>query len=62
MLSAELKNRIDRLSDAFDTEGMSNSREVIEQITYLMFVRRLDDIETRHEAKAQWGAAPPAIR
>ncbi|GAA1461922.1 type I restriction-modification system subunit M N-terminal domain-containing protein [Nocardiopsis exhalans] len=61
MLSAELKNRIDRLWDAFDAEGMSNSREVIEQITYLMFIRRLDDHETRNEAKARWGAAPPMI-
>jgi len=33
--------------------GISNPLEVIEQITYLLFLRRLDDLQTLEELKAQ---------
>jgi type I restriction enzyme M protein len=46
VITGELKSRIDRLWDAFWSGGISNPLEVIEQITYLMFIRRLDDIQT----------------
>jgi type I restriction enzyme M protein len=38
-----------RVWDAFWSGGISNPLEVIEQITYLMFIRRLDGIQTRKE-------------
>jgi hypothetical protein len=45
----DIKNQIDRIWDAFWSGGISNSLEVIEQITYLLFIRRLDDIQTLEE-------------
>lgn len=52
MITGELRSKIDRLWDAFWSGGISNPLEVIEQITYLMFIRRLDDIQTRKESRA----------
>jgi type I restriction enzyme M protein len=52
MIARDLKNKIDRVWDAFWSGGISNPLEVIEQITYLMFIRRLDDIQTRKERAA----------
>jgi len=53
MLSSELRNQIDRIWDAFWSGGISNPLEVIEQITYLLFLRRLDDLQTLEENKAR---------
>jgi len=52
MLTGELRNKVDRLWDTFWTGGISNPLEVIEQITYLLFIKRLDEIHTREENKA----------
>ena len=52
MVTGDLKNQIDRIWDAFWSGGISNPLEVIEQITYLLFLRRLDDIQTLEENKA----------
>ncbi|MEV0916327.1 class I SAM-dependent DNA methyltransferase [Streptomyces sp. NPDC049967] len=52
MITGELKSKIDRLWDAFWSGGISNPLEVIEQITYLMFIRRLDILEKAKENKA----------
>lgn len=49
MITGELKSRIDRVWDAFWSGGISNPLEVIEQITYLLFLRRLDDQQTDAE-------------
>ncbi len=43
MVTGELKNRIDGLWEIFWTGGLTNPLDVIEQITYLMFIRDLDD-------------------
>ena len=45
MITGELKNRIDSLWDIFAAGGLVNPLDVIEQITYLMFIRDLDDID-----------------
>ena len=42
MVTGELKNKIDGLWDVFATGGLTNPLEVIEQITYLMFIHELD--------------------
>jgi type I restriction enzyme M protein len=47
MLAAEVRNQIDRIWDAVWSGGMSNPLEVVEQITYLLFIKRLDDEQTR---------------
>src|SRR5207247_3964655 len=52
MLTGELGNQIDRIWDAFWSGGIANPLEVIEQITYLLFLRRLDDLQTLEENKA----------
>ena len=43
MITGELKNKIDSIWDAFAAGGLVNPLEVIEQITYLMFIHDLDD-------------------
>lgn len=47
MITGELKNKIDALWDIFAAGGLVNPLEVIEQITYLMFIRDLDDADNR---------------
>ena len=45
MLSAELKSDIRKLWDAFWSGGMANPLTAIEQITYLVFLKRLEDLD-----------------
>ena len=52
MLTSEIRGQIDRIWDAFWSGGISNPLEVIEQITYLLFLKRLDDLQTLEENKA----------
>jgi type I restriction enzyme M protein len=52
MITGDIKNQVDRVWDAFWSGGISNPLEVIEQITYLLFLRRLDDLQTLAENKA----------
>jgi len=58
MMTGELKSKIDRIWDAFWSGGISNPLEVIEQITYLLFIRRLDDLHTLAENKANRTGKP----
>jgi type I restriction enzyme M protein len=53
MITGELRNQVDRIWDAFWSGGISNPLEVIEQITYLLFLRRLDELQTLEETKAR---------
>jgi len=52
MVTGELKSQIDAVWNAFWTGGISNPLEVIEQITYLLFIKRLDELHTAEEKKA----------
>ena len=52
MVTGELKGQIDRIWDAFWSGGIANPLEVIEQITYLLFIKRLDELHTVQERKA----------
>jgi len=52
MITGELKNKINGIWDIFWSSGMTNPLTVIEQITYLMFIKILDDNELRKEANA----------
>lgn len=52
MITGELKSQIDKVWEAFWTGGLSNPLTVIEQMTYLLFIRRLDEIQTQKEQKA----------
>lgn len=53
MITGALKSQVDRVWDAFWSGGISNPIEVIEQITYLLFIRRLDDIQVLAERRAR---------
>jgi type I restriction enzyme M protein len=52
MLTGELRSKIDGVWNAFWAGGIANPLEVIEQITYLLFMRGLDEAHTREENKA----------
>jgi type I restriction enzyme M protein len=52
MLTGELRSKIDNVWNAFWAGGIANPLEVIEQITYLLFMRGLDEAHTREENKA----------
>lgn len=52
MISGELRSKVDSVWDAFWSGGISNPLEVIQQITYLLFLRRLDELQMLAESKA----------
>jgi type I restriction enzyme M protein len=52
MIKGELRSQIDAIWNAFWAGGIANPLEVIEQITYLLFMRGLDEAHTREENKA----------
>ncbi|TXI49039.1 MAG: SAM-dependent DNA methyltransferase, partial [Mycobacterium sp.] len=62
MITGELKSKVDRVWDAFWSGGVSNALEGIEQITCLLFIRRLDDLDTLAEQKARRTAKPEPLR
>jgi len=53
MITGELKSKIDKLWTTFWNNGISNPLSVIEQISYLLFIKRLDDLELAKERRAQ---------
>jgi type I restriction enzyme M protein len=53
MIIGELKSKADKLWTTFWNNGISNPLSVIEQISYLLFIKRLDDLEQAKERKAQ---------
>ncbi len=52
MITGEIKNKIDTIWDAFWTGGITNSITVLEQMTYLFFMKMLDDSQMKKEAMA----------
>lgn len=52
MITGELKNKVDSLWEIFWTGGLTNPLDVIEQMTYLMFIRDLDDSDNLHAKEA----------
>jgi type I restriction enzyme M protein len=61
-ITGDLKSKVDKVWDAFWNMGMTNPLEIIEQITYLLFIRRLDDLDTRAEGKARLTGKPEPMR
>ncbi|WXG56087.1 MAG: N-6 DNA methylase [Candidatus Sedimenticola sp. (ex Thyasira tokunagai)] len=49
-----LKSKIDQLWNKFWAGGISNPLTAIEQITYLLFMKRLDDLDLKQEKDAEW--------
>ncbi len=52
MITGELKSRIDAVWNDFWSGGISNPLEVMEQLTYLLFIKALDERQTLAENKA----------
>jgi hypothetical protein len=52
MLTCDIRSKVDALWNAFLSGGIANPIEVIEQITYLLFLKRLDDLGTLEESKS----------
>jgi type I restriction enzyme M protein len=52
VLTGELRSKIDRIWNDFWSGGISNPLEVMEQLTYLLFLKRLDDLQLVKERKA----------
>ena len=47
MLTGELKNKIDMIWEMFWTGGITNPLDVVEQMTYLMFIHDLDETDAK---------------
>ncbi len=58
MITGELKNKIDKIWETFWTGGITNPLDVIEQFTYLLFIKQLDDVETTKENEANFLGVP----
>lgn len=58
MITGTIKTKVDHIWNAFWSGGISNPMEVIEQLTYLLFIKRLDDIQTLKENKANRTGKP----
>lgn len=54
MITGELKIKVDKLWEVFWTGGITNPLSVIEQFTYLLFIKGLDDIETTKEKEVNF--------
>ena len=49
----KLRSQVDQLWDKFWTGGLTNPLDAIEQFSYLLFLKRLDDAENRHKRIAE---------
>ncbi|MDG4476962.1 type I restriction-modification system subunit M [Thiovibrio frasassiensis] len=52
MITGEIRSKIDKIWDTMWSGGISNPLSVIEQLTYLLFIKRLDELQTLKESKA----------
>ncbi len=52
MITGELKSKVDSIWNTMWSGGISNPLSVIEQLTYLLFIKRLDELHTLREHKA----------
>jgi type I restriction enzyme M protein len=52
VLTGGLRSQIDGIWNSFWSGGISNPLEVMEQLTYLLFLKRLDDLQTLDENRA----------
>ncbi|WP_010662691.1 class I SAM-dependent DNA methyltransferase [Marinilabilia salmonicolor] len=55
MITGELKSKIDQIWNTFWSGGIGNTITIVEQLTYLIFIKDLDEAESRNERKAKLG-------
>lgn len=58
MITGEVKNKIDKIWETFWTGGITNPLDVIEQFTYLLFIKQLDEVETTKENESNFLGVP----
>lgn len=58
MLTSKIRSQIDQVWEMFWTGGVANPISVIEQISYLLFIRRLDELQKTAERKSQATGLP----
>ncbi len=58
MLTGELRSQVDAIWNDFWSGGLANPLQVIEQITYLIFIKRLDEMQEAEERKATMTGKP----
>ena len=58
MITGELRSQVDKIWEAFWSGGIANPLTVIEQFTYLLFIRRLDERQLLEEKKANMIGVP----
>ena len=58
MITGELKSKVDNIWNTMWSGGISNPLSVIEQLTYLLFIKRLDELHTLKERKAARAGKP----
>ena len=57
MITGDIKNKIDQIWDTFFVAGITNPITVLEQMTYIFFMKMLDDKQLQEEENARdWGA------
>ena len=52
MITGDIKNKIDKIWDTFWTGGITNPITIVEQMTYLFFMKLLDDAQRKKESVA----------
>ncbi|KUJ63871.1 N-6 DNA methylase [Flavobacteriaceae bacterium CRH] len=55
MITGDLKTQIDAIWGTFWAGGVTNTITIVEQLTYLIFIKDLDETEMRNERKALRG-------
>lgn len=58
MITGELKSKVDAIWNAMWTGGLSNPQTVMEQLTLLLFLKGLDEAQTRAERQARARGLP----
>ncbi len=58
MITGEQKSKVDRIWDTMWAGGISNPLSVVEQLTYLLFIKRLDELHTLRESRATRTSKP----
>ena len=58
MITGELSSKVDRIWNTMWSGGISNPLSIIEQLTYLLFIKRLDELHTLKEHKANRTGKP----
>lgn len=49
MITGQIKNQIDQIGDTFWTGGISNSIDILKQMTYLFFMKLIEEVDENNE-------------